>query len=97
MNVHYVLKNLVAEHEKTVDGITFHIKKHLKDDHIYKEISFEHNGKKCSYTERVKALTLEDFEAMMEKAGIDLLDVFGDYKLRKFYKNESERLIMIFK
>jgi hypothetical protein len=34
---------------------------------------------------------------MMEEAGIYLLDTFGDYKLRKFYKNESERLIMIFK
>ena len=97
MNVHYVLKNLIPEQEKTVDGITFHIKKELKDNHIYKEISFEHNGKKCSYTERVKALTLEDFEAMMEEADINLLDVFGDYKLHKFYKNDSERLIMIFK
>jgi len=34
---------------------------------------------------------------MMEEAGIYLLDIFGDYKLRKFYKNQSERLIMIFK
>jgi hypothetical protein len=25
------------------------------------------------------------------------LDIFGDYKLRKYYKNQSERLIMIFK
>jgi hypothetical protein len=25
------------------------------------------------------------------------LDIFGDYKLRKFYKTQSERLIMIFK
>ncbi|KAF2519282.1 methyltransferase domain-containing protein [Flavobacterium salilacus subsp. salilacus] len=97
MNVHYVLKNLVAEQTKTVEGIEFHIKKYLKDDHIVKEISFEHQGKTFNYTESVKALTLEDFEAMMEKAGIDLLDVFGDYKLHKFYKNESERLIMIFK
>jgi hypothetical protein len=29
----------------------------------------------------------------MEEAGIYLLDIFGDYKLKKFYKNESERLI----
>jgi hypothetical protein len=33
----------------------------------------------------------------MEDADIHLLDVFGDYKLRKFYKTQSERLIMIFK
>ena len=38
-----------------------------------------------------------DFQDMMDKAGIYLLDVFGDYKLKKFHKTESERLIMIFK
>ncbi|MDP2159593.1 MAG: SAM-dependent methyltransferase, partial [Flavobacterium sp.] len=40
---------------------------------------------------------LPDFEKMMDEAGIYLLDVFGDYKLRKFYKSQSERLILIFK
>ena len=43
------------------------------------------------------ALTKEDFEKIMEEAGIYLLDIFGDYKLRKFFKTQSERLIMIFK
>jgi len=42
-------------------------------------------------------LTLEDFQNMMNDAGIYLLDTFGDYKLKKFHKNTSERLIMIFK
>ena len=97
MNVDYVLKNLVAEQTKTIEGIEFHIKKYLKDNHIIKEINFEDKGKAFHYTEKVRALTLEDFEVMMEKAGIDLLDIFGDYKLHKFHKNESERLIMIFK
>ncbi|HYD91663.1 MAG TPA: SAM-dependent methyltransferase, partial [Flavobacterium sp.] len=60
-------------------------------------ITFEDKGEKFHFTERVQALTLEDFETMMEESGIYLLDVFGDYKLRKFLKNESERLIMIFK
>lgn len=97
MNVDFVLENLVPEETKEVDGITFHIKRYLKDNHIFKEISFEDHGQSFHFTEKVKALRLSDFEAMMEEAGIFLLDVFGDYKLRKFYKNQSERLIMIFK
>jgi hypothetical protein len=36
-----------------------------------------------------KALTLQDFEGLMEEAGISFR-YFGDYKLKKFYKNESE-------
>ncbi|WP_367771152.1 class I SAM-dependent methyltransferase [Flavobacterium sp. WC2421] len=97
MNVKQVLDTLVPEETKTVEGIDFHLKRYLKDGHIYKEIDFEDKGQKFHYTEKVKALTLQDFEALMEEAGIYLLDIFGDYKLKKFYKNDSERLIMIFK
>ncbi|MEW5675888.1 class I SAM-dependent methyltransferase [Flavobacterium enshiense] len=97
MNVNYIINNLVPEEIKTVEGIDFHIKRYVKDNHIFKEIDFEDKGQKFHFTEKVKALTLSDFEQMMEEAGIFLLDVFGDYKLRKFFKNDSERLILIFK
>jgi SAM-dependent methyltransferase len=97
MNVAHVLETLVPEETKTVDEIDFHIKRYLKDGHIYKEIDFEDKGQKFHFTEKVKALTLQDFEQLMEEAGIYLLDIFGDYKLKKFHKTESERLIMIFK
>jgi SAM-dependent methyltransferase len=97
MNVPQVLETLVPEETKTVDEIEFHIKRYLKDGHIYKEIDFEDKGQKFHFTEKVKALTLQDFEQLMEEAGIYLLDIFGDYKLKKFHKTESERLIMIFK
>ncbi len=97
MNVNNVVENLVAQETKTIDGIDFHIKRYHIDGHIYKEIDFEDKGEKFHFTEKVQALTLEDFEIMMEKAGIFLLDVFGDYKLHKFHKKDSERLIMVFK
>ena len=97
MNVDFVIDNLVPSEIKTVEGIEFHIKRYVKDNHIFKEIDFEDKGEKFHFTEKVQALRLADFEAMMEEAGIFLLDVFGDYKLRTFYKNQSERLIMIFK
>ncbi|GIZ10543.1 class I SAM-dependent methyltransferase [Flavobacterium sp. UMI-01] len=97
MNVNQVINCLVPQEIKTVDGIDFHIKRYVKDGHIFKEIDFEDQGQKFHFTEKVKALTLEDFQNMMDEAGIYLLDIFGDYKLKKFHKTESERLIMIFK
>ncbi len=97
MNVPFVLDNLVDEETKTVDTIDFHLKRYLLDGYIIKEINFEDQGQKFHYTEKVRALTLEDFEQMMEEAGIYLLDTFGDYKLKKYHKKDSERLIMIFK
>lgn len=97
MNVNQVIETLVPEEVKTVDGIDFNIKRYVEDGHIFKEIDFEDQGKKFHFTEKVKALTLKDFQDLMEEAGIYLLDIFGDYKLKKFHKTESERLIMIFK
>jgi SAM-dependent methyltransferase len=97
MNVHSVLENLIPEETKEVDGIAFHIKRYLADSFIIKEIDFEDQGQKYHFEEKVKAYTLDDFKSMMDQAGIYLLDTFGDYKLKKFHKNTSERLIMIFK
>ena len=97
MNVDKVIPNLVAEETKEVDGIVFQMKRRYEDGFIIKDIAFEADGEQHHYTERVRALRLEDFERMMNENDIYLLDVFGDYKLRKFYRNESDRLIMIFK
>ena len=97
MNATHVIANLVADEVKTVDGIDFHIKRQHIDGHICKEIDFEDKGETFHFTEKVRALTLADFQELMEQAGIYLLDIFGDYKLKKFHKSESERLIMIFK
>ncbi|NIK93413.1 methyltransferase domain-containing protein [Mangrovimonas sp. CR14] len=97
MNVSFVANHLITEDQKTVNGIDFYLKRYVKDGHIFKDIEFEFENKNYHFQERVKALTLKDFEALFEKAGCYLLDVFGDYKLRKFYEASSERLIMIFK
>ncbi len=97
MNVEKVIQNLVEEETKEVDGITFYIKRKYENGHIFKNIRFTDKGQNFEFTERVKALTLEDFEALLEKAGMYLLETFGDYKLNRFYKNSSDRLILLFK
>ncbi len=96
-NADFIIENLVAEETKEIDDITFNIKRFVENKKIIKEIRFEDKGESFFFSEKVSAFTLSDFEAMMEEAGIYLLEIFGDYKLRKFYKTQSERLIMIFK
>ena len=97
MNSQYVIDNLIAEDVKTVDGINFYINRYVNDGHIIKDIKFTADGDDHSYQERVRAFTLKDFQALFEQADVHLLDVFGDYKLRKFDAKSSERLVMIFK
>jgi len=97
LNSDYVINNLVTEDIKTVEGIEFHQKRYVKDGYIVKNISFSAEGKDFKFQERVRAFTLADFEALFQKAGVYLLDVFGDYKLNKYHKNTSKRLILMFK
>ncbi|WP_375242253.1 class I SAM-dependent methyltransferase [Lacinutrix sp.] len=97
LNSDYVINNLVKEDIKTIEGIEFHQKRYVKDGYIVKNISFSAEGKDFKFQERVRAFTLADFEALFEKAGVYLLDVFGDYKLNKYHKNTSKRLILMFK
>ncbi|MEY8847732.1 class I SAM-dependent methyltransferase [Psychroserpens sp. XS_ASV72] len=97
MNTEFVIENLVSEDTKTIEDITFHQKRELVDGYIIKTINFTYENESFEFKERVKALTLNDFENLFEAAGVHLLDVFGDYKLNKFYRKTSERLVMIFK
>ena len=97
LNSEYIIDNLIEENTKTVEGIDFHQKRRVENGYIIKDISFTTEGQDFKFQERVRALTLADFEALFEKAGVYLLDVFGDYKLNKYHKKTSERLILIFK
>ena len=97
MNVNQVLENLVSEDVKYSEGIEFHQKRYFEHGHIVKDIIFCDDGTDYHFQERVKAKTLADFEDLFAQAGVYLLDVFGDYKLRKFDESRSKRLIMIFK
>lgn len=97
MNVNYIKNNLVPEDIKVVDGISFNQKRSLKDGYIIKDISFDHEGQSYNFEERVRALSINDFEKLFDEAGVNLLDVFGDYQLGKFHLEHSERLILVFK
>ena len=97
MNCDFIVNNLIPEEIKTIENIEFHLKRYEKDGYILKDIEFVHEEIEYTFQERVKAFRLKDFETLFEQADVNLLDIFGDYKLHKFDKNSSERLVMIFK
>jgi len=97
MNVNYVINHLVKEDTKIQEGITFKQRRVLENGYILKHISFTHNYKDYRFTERVKALQLDDFKRFFKEAQIKLLHTFGSYQLDPFDKETSTRLILIFK
>ncbi len=96
LNVEYVKQHIVPSEIKIVDGISFHINRKIEEGYIIKEIKFSHNDTNFAFVEKVKAITLKDFEDYFDKAGITLKHCFGDYQLNTYSKETSERLILIF-
>ena len=81
MNINKVANNLVPTETKTINGICFNIDREIKNGFIIKNISFSDKGRKFSYQEKVKAISLADFERYFKTAGLKLTTTFGDYNL----------------
>ncbi len=97
MNVTRAVNLLKEEEIKNIQGIEFHLKRYVQDGYIHKEIRFEADNTPYFFTEKVKALSLEDFKQFFTFAGLELTDVFGSYQLDAYDGLESDRLIMIAK
>lgn len=97
MNAYYVLDHLVEKEVKTLDNIDFNITKSYDGNHIFKNIDFTDKGEDYHFQEKVQAIKKEEFESLMNEAGFNILNVFGDFSLSPFNKKESDRLIIIAK
>ena len=95
LNSYYAEKHLVSNQSKEVEGIQFQISKKIEAGKIVKNISFEDRGKVFQFTEEVRLLYPEDFLRFFAKAGLSVLEIYGDYSLNHFSLDQSKRLIFV--
>lgn len=95
MNAAKVIRHLVPKESKTIAGITFHISRQVEQGFIVKDIRFNDAGKDFHFTEKVKAISQEDFISYLKQAGLELIKTAGNYALDDFDLNTSDRLILI--
>jgi SAM-dependent methyltransferase len=95
MNTKKVLSNLVVFETKIIDDIEFSITKTIENGFIVKSIQFSDKGKEYAFQERVKILTLDDFEKYFSANNLKILHLKGNYQLEEFDVNTSDRLIII--
>ena len=95
LNVIKTQQNLVTEEVKTVDNITFNIKREVKDGFIQKHISFFADAQQFNFTEKVKFLDLDKMKSYFNEAGLTINHIFGDYNLNAFDTTTSNRLIIV--
>jgi SAM-dependent methyltransferase len=97
MNVKKVIPNLVLSEERTIEGIKFSLRRKFKNNFITKDIKFKHLEKEYSFQEKVKAIDLNKFSELINKSGLKIINIFGDYSLGCFNEEQSDRLILICK
>jgi SAM-dependent methyltransferase len=95
MNAKKVIANLVTSETKVCEGIEFNITRSVIDNFIVKNIHFSDKGKEYHFQEKVKALTLTDFEKYFAINKLKILHLRGNYTLEAFNENDSDRLIII--
>lgn len=94
-NAHYVQKNLVRQESKTIDGITFSLRRWVRAGYVFKNIEFQIHGRIFHFQEKVRLFGLSDFQNLFASAGLQLRQVYGDYQLSDFDLEYSKRLILI--
>lgn len=97
LNAVKVRQSFIPEDEGEFQGIGYHIERYIKDDAIFKDISFRGasiNGTKV-YSERVKLYDLEWFKQEMGKKDLEIEHIFGDYEGNDFNPESSPRLLLI--
>ena len=95
LNPYTVINDLVPKEIKKIKGIDFHIQKFLCDEYIVKNIRFEDKGEHFQFQERVKSIRRVKFLEYFDHADLELIDLFGDYNLKPYIAEKSERMIFV--
>ncbi|MFN4234453.1 MAG: class I SAM-dependent methyltransferase [Bacteroidia bacterium] len=94
LNAFKVINKLVPAEEKIIDNIHFKIERNFFKGNIIKSIEVTDGDKKYNFVESVKAFTFKDFELFLKRAGLQIINVYGDYALNPYNEIESDRLIL---
>lgn len=99
LNVRFCEKRLVPEEIKCSDNTIYKIQRWDDDLHFYKKIEIEDSSlpKPIEFTEEVSKLTLDDFNDMLSKREMQIINVFGDYELNPYDIEKTPRMIVVAK
>jgi cyclopropane fatty-acyl-phospholipid synthase-like methyltransferase len=78
-----------------IDGIQFNISKKVMDGKIIKSIHIKDNSSEFDFEEKVQLFSLTEIIEMITDAGMQVVNTFGDYLLKAFDAENSDRVIVI--
>jgi SAM-dependent methyltransferase len=97
LNVHYAEDHLVHNELKNISGTSYEIQRWDDDNHFYKKITVSDASLSTpqEYTEKVVKFSLGDFTDMLAFQNMQVVEVFGDYKLVPYDVRKTPRLIIV--
>ena len=94
LNPETLAKQLVPQERVVKGGTDFEIHRRIHNGWIEKSIEFVSDGKRHHHVERVQALTKATFLDALLDAGLEVLQVWGDYHLAT-WKPDSPRTMIL--
>lgn len=87
LNREYVISTLVPSDRRTVEGMEVQQRRWITGDpsaagghvRINKQVRIREDGAERSYGESVRMYTLEELEALMDRAGLEVTQTYGDF------------------
>ncbi|MFN5317984.1 MAG: class I SAM-dependent methyltransferase [Bacteroidia bacterium] len=95
----YLNAGIIGNGNNTSDTIIsgdvkFTVTRSIDDDWVIKHIRINDGNREMNFHEKVRLLSLNDFEEMFAQVGLSIQHVFGDYDLSPFNPKVSKRLII---
>lgn len=99
LNTRYAEDHLVHQSEKIIDGTTYSLTKWSDTTHFYKKIHIEDEllDAPLVFIEKVAKFSLDDFDKMLTRGGMQIMQVYGSYALETYDNRQSPRILMIAK
>ena len=95
VNVNWAIHHALGDTTEHIDGIEFKISKSVQGNFIEKNILFENEGKAFDFCERLRIFQPETLTTMINKAGLTVSQIYGDYQLTPFDPDQSKRVIIV--
>ncbi len=97
LNTHYAEEHLVRNEIKKIGNTSYDIHRWDDDTHFYKKITVTDPSliSPLEVTEKVAKFSLGDFMDMFSYQGMQIQEVFGDYRFSHYDIRKTPRLIII--
>lgn len=96
LNPSYVIKHIVPHSQRVEGAMTIEENRTIEDGFVKKQIVIrEAGGPDRHYAEQVKLYPAEQLRALVEKAGLCIDQVYGNYDEQQFQAEASPRLILV--